>query len=169
LGDKSADKKKKKKKQKRAHSTSEHSKEEEDLPKNLGASAKLDASKEPIDRISDSSKDPNPAKKNDPPLSFIAEEVSPDKMVQTIVQELTQEHQDQDSDKTSSPQNAGEHQGNSKQPSPPTTNETPREMVDKEDKEKPVHTSPNKPATSQEKVDDEMNVGLKQDEHQFNP
>ncbi|MCI26951.1 hypothetical protein A2U01_0048149, partial [Trifolium medium] len=42
-------------------------------------------------------------------------------------------------------------------------------MVDKEDKEKIVHTSPNKPATSQEKLDDEMNAGLEQDEHQFNP
>ncbi|MCI59422.1 hypothetical protein A2U01_0080677, partial [Trifolium medium] len=67
LGDKYADKKKKRKKQKRAHSASDHSKadtsmptnEEEDLPKNLGTSAKLDASKEPTDRISVDSKDPN--------------------------------------------------------------------------------------------------------------
>ncbi|MCI24831.1 hypothetical protein A2U01_0046017, partial [Trifolium medium] len=90
-------------------------------------------------------------------------------MIQTIVQELILEHKDQDFDKTSPPQNAGEHQSYSKQPSPPQTNETPRETVDKKEEEKPAHTSPNKPTTSQEKVDDEMNAGLKQDKHQFNP
>ncbi|MCI26377.1 hypothetical protein A2U01_0047572, partial [Trifolium medium] len=69
LEDRSAEKKKKKK-QKKTHSTSEHSKadtsmptnEEGELPKNLGTSAELDASKEPTNRISGDSKDPNRAK-----------------------------------------------------------------------------------------------------------
>ncbi|MCI20010.1 hypothetical protein A2U01_0041170, partial [Trifolium medium] len=43
-------------------------------------------------------------------------------------------------------------------------------MVDKEDKEKLVHTSLDNPATSpQKKVNGETNVGLKQDKHQINP
>ncbi|MCI46622.1 hypothetical protein A2U01_0067863, partial [Trifolium medium] len=42
-------------------------------------------------------------------------------------------------------------------------------MVDEEDKEEPVHTSPDGPATSQKKINEEANVGLKQDKHQINP
>ncbi|MCI50166.1 hypothetical protein A2U01_0071410, partial [Trifolium medium] len=43
------------------------------------------------------------------------------------------------------------------------------EIVDQEDKEKPVHTSLDDPTTSQKKINDESKVGLKQDEHQVNP
>ncbi|MCI11451.1 hypothetical protein A2U01_0032552, partial [Trifolium medium] len=132
--------------------------EEKELPKSLGSNAEPDASKDPTNRLSSDIRGLSQTKKNDSPLSDIAEEVSLDKVVRTIVQELTQEHKQQDSDKIPSPQNAGEYRSNSKQPSPPKTYETPQAIVDQDDQEKPVHTSL-----------DEPKVVMKQDEHQVDP
>ncbi|MCI28205.1 hypothetical protein A2U01_0049405 [Trifolium medium] len=103
---KSAEKKNKKKKQKKTHSTAEHSKadismptdEEQELPKNLGTNA----SKEQKEQIPDDNKDPNPAKDGSS-LPVVAEKISPDKVVQSIVNELNLQHHDQNLEKTLSP------------------------------------------------------------------